>query len=154
MIFSPGTLLEIMDILSTSVEETRKAGALLTQSAKAGDIYALIGELGTGKTEFVRGFVASLCAGCAVRSPTFTLVNIYDTPAFQVYHFDFYRLKKADELIEIGFHEYVQGDGVCFIEWADMFLEAIPSAVRQIKFIDQGNGQRLIVFDKNKACGT
>ena len=142
-----------MDIHSTSVEETRRAGARLAASAKAGDIYALIGELGTGKTEFVRGFVASLCAGCAVRSPTFTLVNIYDTPAYPVYHFDFYRLKKAEELIEIGFHEYVQGDGVCFIEWADMFPEAIPSAVQQIRFTDMGNGQRLIMFDK-KAGGT
>ena len=133
-----------MQILSSSVDQTRQAGNRLAQSAHAGDIFALIGELGCGKTEFVRGFVASLCDSCNVRSPTFTIVNIYDTPAYPIYHFDFYRLKKAEELIEIGFSEYIQGQGVCFIEWADLFPQALPQNTCQIRFFDTGNGQRSI----------
>jgi tRNA threonylcarbamoyladenosine biosynthesis protein TsaE len=135
-----------MEILSNSVEETRQAGGRLARTACGGDVFALIGELGSGKTEFVRGFTASLCDVCAVRSPTFTILNIYDTPAFPVYHFDFYRLKKAEELIEIGFYEYLHGEGVCFIEWADLFPNVIPHNARQIRFVDKGNGQRLISF--------
>jgi tRNA threonylcarbamoyladenosine biosynthesis protein TsaE len=65
-----------------------------------------------------------------------------------VYHFDFYRLKKAEELVEIGFNEYLQGEGVCFIEWADLFPQVIPLSARQIRFVDKGNGQRLIEFSK------
>jgi tRNA threonylcarbamoyladenosine biosynthesis protein TsaE len=135
-----------MEILSNSVEETRQAGGRLARTACGGDVFALIGELGSGKTEFVRGFTASLCAACTVRSPTFTILNIYDTPAYPVYHFDFYRLKKAEELIEIGFYEYLHGEGVCFIEWADLFPNVIPQNARQIRFVDKGNGQRLISF--------
>ncbi len=131
---------------SSSVEETRRAGAELAASARAGDIFALSGELGTGKTELVRGFVAALSDSCAVRSPSFTIVNTYEMPDFPVYHFDFYRIKKAQELVEIGFNEYIQGDGVCFIEWADLFPEVIPAAARRISFIDKENGQRLIEF--------
>jgi tRNA threonylcarbamoyladenosine biosynthesis protein TsaE len=136
-----------MKILSSSLEETRAAGARLAKSAKPGDIYALVGELGTGKTEFVRGFVEALCAGCNVRSPTFTIVNVYDTPRYPVYHFDFYRLKKAAELVEIGFGDYVQGDGVCFVEWADMFPEVLPSSCGTVTFTDNGDGRRSIVMD-------
>jgi|WetSurMetagenome_2_1015567.scaffolds.fasta_scaffold58577_4 tRNA threonylcarbamoyladenosine biosynthesis protein TsaE len=138
-----------MQILSSSAEETRKAGAKLAASASAGDIFALSGELGTGKTELVRGFMAALCDSGGVRSPSFTIVNVYETPAFPVYHFDFYRLKKAQELIEIGFSEYIQGEGVCFIEWADLFPEVMPSHTRYINFIDKGNGQRLITMQQS-----
>ncbi|HUI92309.1 MAG TPA: tRNA (adenosine(37)-N6)-threonylcarbamoyltransferase complex ATPase subunit type 1 TsaE [Chitinivibrionales bacterium] len=133
-------------IISHSVEETRKAGARVARTAGAGDVFALTGELGTGKTEFVRGFVEALCGPAAVRSPTFSIVNIHDAPDFPVYHFDFYRLKKKDELQEIGFYEYVTG-GVTIIEWADMFPEVLPENARQIKFMDNGQNERVILLD-------
>jgi tRNA threonylcarbamoyladenosine biosynthesis protein TsaE len=82
-----------------------------------------------------------------VRSPTFTIVNVYDTPRYPVYHFDFYRLKKAAELMEIGFDDYIRGDGVCFIEWADMFSEVFPGSTRRVTFTDTGSGQRSITID-------
>jgi tRNA threonylcarbamoyladenosine biosynthesis protein TsaE len=135
-----------MDILSQSVEETRAAGAALAQGARVGDVFALVGELGCGKTELTRGFVSALCGDAAIRSPSFSIINIYDALAFPIYHFDFYRLKKAAELIEIGFEDYVYGHGVCLIEWADMFPEVIPSGARFIRFTDKGNGERLMVI--------
>src|SRR5271169_5224280 len=108
---------------SSSLQETRDFGASTARNALGGEVYGLVGELGTGKTEFVRGFVAKLNPDAVVRSPSFTLVNIYETSCFPVYHFDFYRLKSAAELPEIGFQEYIRSDGVCLIEWADMFKE-------------------------------
>ena len=131
-------------IISHSVEETRKAGAKVAATAQPGDVFALIGELGSGKTEFVRGFVEALCGPAAVRSPTFSIVNIHDAPEFPIYHFDFYRLRKKEELLEIGFFEYVTGDGVTVIEWADMFPDVLPQGAKYIRFTDQRNNEREI----------
>jgi tRNA threonylcarbamoyladenosine biosynthesis protein TsaE len=127
-----------------SVEETREVGARTARSAAAGDVYALEGDLGTGKTEFVRGFVNALGGAAAVRSPSFTILNIYDAPAFQVFHFDFYRLSDASELNEIGFQEYTGGEGVCLIEWGTMFREVLPPHTKIIRFIDEGGSDRKI----------
>ena len=134
-------------IISHSVEETRRAGARLAKTAQEGDVFALTGELGSGKTEFVRGFVEALCGPAPVRSPTFSIVNIYEAPEFPLYHFDFYRLKKKEELVEIGFNEYVSGDGVTLIEWADMFPEVLPQGARHIRFVDKGDNEREITIE-------
>jgi tRNA threonylcarbamoyladenosine biosynthesis protein TsaE len=130
--------------ISHSVEETRAFGARIAQSARPGEVFALVGELGSGKTEFVRGFVEGLCGPSEVRSPTFSIVNIHEAPDFSIFHFDFYRLKKQEELVEIGFHEYVRGDGVVLIEWADMFPGVLPTDTRMIRFKDRGNCERAI----------
>ena len=134
----------IMEILSKSKEDTRAAGAKVARSARAGDVFGLIGELGTGKTEFVRGFVAALSSDCEVHSPSFSILNIYETPKFPIYHFDFYRLKKQAELREIGFEEYIYGNSICLIEWADMFPEVVPKEAHIIRFEDKGENNRLI----------
>jgi tRNA threonylcarbamoyladenosine biosynthesis protein TsaE len=134
-------------IISHSVEETRQAGARIAKTAQAGDVIALIGELGTGKTEFVRGFVEALCGAAAVRSPTFSIVNIHDAPDFPIFHFDFYRLRNKEELLEIGFYEYVTGDGVTVIEWADMFPDVLPDNYRRIIFTDKGDNERHIIIE-------
>ena len=135
------------NIISHSVVETRKAGARVAATAQEGDVFALTGEIGSGKTEFVRGFVEALCGPAAVRSPTFSIVNIYEAPEFPLYHFDFYRLKKKEELVEIGFNEYVSGDGVTLIEWADMFPEVLPQGARHIRFVDKGDNEREITIE-------
>ncbi len=131
-------------IISHSVEETRAFGAHAAKTARPGEVFALVGGLGSGKTEFVRGFVEALCGPSEVRSPTFSIVNIHDAPEFPVFHFDFYRLKKQEELVETGFYEYVRGDGVVLIEWADMFPGVLPPETRMIRFEDKGNGRRAI----------
>ena len=137
-----------MQIKTISPQETRAFGAKLTRETKRGDIYALTGSLGSGKTEFVRGFVAALSADAPVCSPSFTIVNTYRTGTFTIHHFDFYRIKNPDELIEIGFHEYINNDAVCFIEWADMFPEAIPDKAKCIRFEEEKDGVRFISIDE------
>jgi tRNA threonylcarbamoyladenosine biosynthesis protein TsaE len=131
-------------IISNSVQDTRKTGAKIAATASPGDVFALIGELGTGKTEFVRGFVEALCGPASVRSPTFSIVNIHESPEFPVYHFDFYRLKNKEDLTEIGFYEYARSDGVVLVEWADMFPDVLPENAVTVRFVDKGNNEREI----------
>lgn len=128
-----------------SVQETRELGAKVADTARAGEVYALVGELGAGKTEFVRGFVAALNPESTVQSPSFSILNIYQTPRFPVYHFDFYRLADPDELVEIGFDDYVRGDGVCLIEWADKFPDQLPPAiVTTVIFTHKSTTERVV----------
>jgi tRNA threonylcarbamoyladenosine biosynthesis protein TsaE len=119
----------------------------MAAKARAGEVYALIGPLGAGKTEFVRGFVAALAPGAPVRSPSFTLLNVYDTPRFPIYHFDFYRISQPSELTELGLDEYLTGEGVCLIEWADMFMDELGrDTVCVVRFEDLGEkGRRVTV---------
>ena len=129
---------------SGSVLQTREIGKIFAAQVVAGDVLGLIGGLGCGKTEFVRGFMEFFDARAAVRSPTFSLINIYQSQNFPIFHFDFYRLTKRDELANIGFDEYLSGGGVCCIEWADMFLDVLPEDTTFIRFSDTGECSRKI----------
>jgi len=135
-------------VVSRSVEATRALGSEQAQRARPGSVYALVGQLGAGKTEFVRGFVAQLAPAAAVRSPSFTLLNVYEEGAFPIYHFDFYRLNDATELGEVGLAEYLAGDGVCLVEWADRFEGELPDPLTRIAFEVLGDGSRRIVVDE------
>lgn len=140
-----------MIFTSMSTQETRSAGATVAAAAQSGSVYALDGDLGCGKTEFVRGFVNHFDSSIIVRSPSFSIVNIYPTLEFQVYHFDFYRLEDASDLFEIGFDEYINSDGICLIEWATMFPSVLPARTSYLHFTDLGGTARKIVLDI-RAC--
>lgn len=129
-----------MHFATHSVEETRKLGAFLIRQMLPGSVVALEGDLGTGKTELVRGMVAELGGEAVVRSPSFSIVNIYETSRLPVYHFDFYRLSSAQELGEIGFDEYASGEGVCLVEWGTMFRELL-SGFSSVITINHGTGK-------------
>jgi tRNA threonylcarbamoyladenosine biosynthesis protein TsaE len=133
-----------MKIYSSSVEETRAAGSGCAALANPGDVFALQGDLGTGKTEFVRGFVKFFGCDVIVRSPSFSILNIYKTSKFPINHFDFYRLSSSSELRQIGFEEYVSGDGICLLEWGTLFPEILPGYVKTIRFTDEGLNSRSI----------
>jgi tRNA threonylcarbamoyladenosine biosynthesis protein TsaE len=135
-----------MKITTATADATRLLGAALAARAAPGDCYVLEGDLGAGKTEFVRGFVAAFAEGAEVHSPSFSILNIYSAPRFFIYHFDFYRLANAAELIEIGFDDYAAADGVCLIEWGSLFPEVLPRGAEIIRFRDCGEGVREIAF--------
>jgi tRNA threonylcarbamoyladenosine biosynthesis protein TsaE len=125
---------------SNSVAETEEAGAQRARKLRAGDVLALVGDLGSGKTHFVKGIARGLGAKDAVTSPTFTLVHEYSGGRLPLYHFDFYRLASIDALRTIGFDEYIFGDGISVIEWADRFPNAIPPQARWVTLsIASGN---------------
>jgi tRNA threonylcarbamoyladenosine biosynthesis protein TsaE len=133
-------------MISHSVQETRAFGAQVAATAQQGDVFALEGELGCGKTEFARGFITALAGPSAVRSPTFSIINIHETPGFPIYHFDFYRLKKPEELLEIGYYDCIRAGGISLIEWADLFPDVLPEGTRHIRFFDHGDNNREILM--------
>ncbi len=130
--------------ISNSVKETIALGRDHARSARAGDVFALSGDLGAGKTQFVKGFVAGLDCTAEVTSPTFTLLHEYAGGRLPIYHFDFYRLDRREAVLRLGFDDYADGDGVCVIEWADRFPEVIPVRARWISFeIKKGDARVL-----------
>lgn len=111
---------------SRSPADTAAIGSQLASSAQAGAVWALAGDLGAGKTHFVQGVAAGLGSLAPVTSPTFGLVHEYPDGRLPVYHFDFYRLKTSAEAMALGLDEYLDGDGLTIIEWADLFPELLP----------------------------
>ena len=122
-----------MRIDSNSEKETFELGVKIGEKAKAGEVYTLIGDLGVGKTVFTQGVAAGLGIDEPVNSPTFTILQVYDEGRLPFYHFDVYRIGDEAEMDEIGFEEYVYGDGVCFIEWADLIKGIIPKKHTRIE---------------------
>lgn len=109
-----------------SAEETYELGKRLGQNAKPGSVYALIGDLGVGKTVFTQGVAAGLEIKEHINSPTFTIVQVYEEGRLPFYHFDVYRIGDPEEMEEIGYEDYFYGEGVCFVEWANLIEELMP----------------------------
>ena len=130
--------------ISQSVTETVAYGGRRVQSLHAGDVLALAGDLGTGKTQFVKGLVAGLGSDDEVTSPTFTLIHEYTRGRLPVYHLDFYRLNHRDELRQLGLEDYFNGEGVCVIEWADRFPEILPARAQWFWFETHSESERAI----------
>ena len=107
-------------------EETRELGRAIGRHLRSGDVLALTGDLGAGKTHFTMGVAESLGITDYITSPTFTIVNEYQNGKMPLFHFDAYRLGDPEELLEIGFEEYVAAGGVIIIEWADIVADILP----------------------------
>ncbi len=122
------------EIVETNGErETYELGRRLGLSAAAGQVFALIGDLGVGKTVFTKGLAVGLGIEESVSSPTFTIVQIYDEGRLPFYHFDVYRIGEPEEMDEIGYEDYVYGQGVSLIEWADLIQEILPEHYTEIQ---------------------
>ncbi len=107
-------------------KETRELGRKLGMQAKAGQVYALDGDLGTGKTVLAQGFACGLGITEQVNSPTFTILQIYDQGRLPFYHFDVYRIGDPEEMEEIGYEDCFYGDGVSLVEWAGQIRDILP----------------------------
>lgn len=141
-----------MVIETHSEQETEALGERLAKCLPAGQVAALYGDLGAGKTAFVRGMARGLEIREPVSSPTFTVVNEYpgDVPLF---HFDLYRLKNADELFEIGWEDYLSRGGICVVEWSEIVEDAFYPDVIRVKIEKLGDNERRIEFDMGKDRG-
>ena len=119
-----------MQVKTSGVGETEAFGAELAKKMCADPeippFVALYGDLGVGKTAFVRGFVSVVAPRSAVRSPTFALVNEYRAKPRSVFHFDMYRITSEDDLISIGFYDYLDRPGICLVEWSEQIPYALP----------------------------
>ncbi|MCF8241599.1 MAG: tRNA (adenosine(37)-N6)-threonylcarbamoyltransferase complex ATPase subunit type 1 TsaE [Melioribacteraceae bacterium] len=133
---------------SSSVEDTIAIAEEFSDLLREGDIVALEGNLGVGKTQFVKAVCNYFKAGDAV-SPTFAIVNEY-SGRMKIYHFDFYRISREEELFDIGFDEYLMDDeAVLFIEWSNLFQDLLPKKLYKIKFSMMLNEKRKIEIVKN-----
>jgi ATPase, YjeE family len=121
-----------MTVDSFSAQDTFALGQQIGEAAVPGEVYTLTGDLGVGKTVFTQGVAKGLGIKEAVNSPTFTILQVYEEGRLPFYHFDVYRIGCAEEMDEIGYEDYFYGDGVCFIEWADLIEEILPKNCRKI----------------------
>ena len=122
-----------MIIDSYKEEDTFSFGEELGKKAVPGEIYALCGDLGVGKTVFTKGLAKGLGITESVCSPTFTIVQIYEEGRIPLYHLDVYRIGDISEMDEIGYEDYFYGDGVCLIEWANLIEELLPERYVEIR---------------------
>ena len=140
-----GRLVPEQQFLSSSPEETEAIGARLARVLSPGDVVAFSGDLGAGKTAFVRGLARGLEISGRVTSPTFTIVNEYEGGRLPLFHFDLYRLGSADELFDIGWEDYLARGGVCAVEWSERMEELLePDAIQVDIRRGMEDGQRII----------
>ena len=134
--------------ITNGPEETEALGARLARALEPGAVVAFTGDLGAGKTAFVRGLARGLGIPDRVTSPTFTIVNEYEGGRLPLFHFDLYRLGCADELFDIGWEDYLARGGVCAVEWSERMEDALePGAVRVDIRRGEHDGQRLITIE-------
>lgn len=142
-----------MVIESKSPEDTFQLGMELARNAVPGQVFTLTGDLGVGKTVFTQGFAKGLGIEEPVSSPTFTIVQVYESGRLPFCHFDVYRIGDVEEMDEIGFDDYVMGDGVSLIEWANLIEEILPEHRTKVtieKDLQQGFDYRKITIEEVK----
>ena len=136
-------------IESFSAEDTLELGRQLGKAAQPGDVYTLVGDLGVGKTVLTQGIAEGLDIDEAICSPTFTIVQVYEEGRMPFYHFDVYRIGDVEEMDEIGYEDYIYGEGLCMIEWANLIEEILPSKRKEItieKDLEKGFDYRKITI--------
>lgn len=134
---------------SQAPEDTYRLGKELGEKCSPGQVYTLTGDLGVGKTLFTQGFAAGLGITEPVSSPTFTILQVYDTGRLPFYHFDVYRIGDVEEMEEVGWEDYIYGQGVCIVEWAELVQEILPEHRIQIlieKNLEKGFDYRKITL--------
>jgi len=135
---------------SNSEKETENIAKSLSKQLSPGDVLCLNGDLGVGKTAFVKGIAKGLGISEYISSPTFTIVNCYNGK-LPLYHFDVYRISDSDEMFDIGFDEYIMGEGICIIEWSNIIADILPENRYEItinKNIDIHEDYREINIEK------
>ena len=138
--------MKTFEFLSPNADETIKLAGRLAQFLKKGDVLSLVGELGSGKTTFVKGLADGLkVKPLKVNSPTFVLLNIYEGK-FPLFHFDLYRLEEPQEILRIGYDEFLYDEGVCVIEWADRLKDLTPKEHLLVKLMHRKKDERLLSF--------
>lgn len=137
-----------MQLTVNTLEELPKVAQALLNYAQDQKFFIFEGEMAAGKTTFIKTFCETLGVTDVVSSPTFSIVNEYESSHGLVYHFDFYRLKNLQEAYDIGYEEYFYGGGYCLIEWPSKVEEILPEAYIKVQITVTNNGQRLFDFSK------
>ena len=135
-------------MITKSAAETRALGEKLAGRLQPGDVLLLEGDLGAGKSELTRGIARGLGVAETVTSPSFTILNVYESGRCPLYHFDWYRLESSEELYELGMDEYLGGDGIAVVEWPGRCPDAVPEGAVRIRMTAAGENERMIESDE------
>jgi tRNA threonylcarbamoyladenosine biosynthesis protein TsaE len=137
-----------MDVPVKSLDELRSAAEKLVSFAGTEKIFLLYGDMGAGKTTFIKSLCECLGAKENVTSPTFSIVNEYQADTHKIYHFDFYRLKKQDEALDMGYEEYFYSGDYCFIEWPEKIVDLLPEHYIRVDIQVLNSNERKLTFTK------
>ncbi len=140
------------EIITKSTEETEQIGAEFAKELRPGDFVAMFGDLGAGKTAFVRGAAKAIAPNARVQSPTYTIVNEYPAK-IPVYHFDMYRIDNGDSLYAMGYYDYLESGGICFAEWCEKIEPYLPESFYTVtirKSPDNLDTRIITIYKENK----
>ncbi|MGE4353935.1 MAG: tRNA (adenosine(37)-N6)-threonylcarbamoyltransferase complex ATPase subunit type 1 TsaE [Oscillospiraceae bacterium] len=140
-----------MEVITNSEQETEAVGEKLGRRVADGTVIAMYGDLGAGKTAFVRGLARGMGIDTRVSSPTFTIVNEYSGKR-ELFHFDMYRLASSDELFDIGWEDYLGRSGVCVVEWSENVEDAFDGSEMRIIITKLSDTQRKIWIEEAQKC--
>ena len=137
-----------MNLPVKSIDELKGAAKQLIDFSDKEKIFLFYGDMGAGKTTFIKSLCAYLGVREGVTSPTFSIVNEYEGEKTKVFHFDFYRLKNQSEALDMGYEEYFYSDNYCFIEWPEKIADLLPPHYIRVKIEVLGSDERLLTCDK------
>ena len=137
-----------MEIRIESLDKIREAAHEFVASLGERTVYAFYGKMGAGKTTFIKAICEELGVSDVITSPTFAIVNEYrsDTSGEIIYHFDFYRIKKLEEVYDMGFEDYFYSGALCFIEWPELIEEVLPEDAVKVSISENADGSRTVSF--------
>lgn len=137
-----------MKITISSIDTIRSAAREFIENMGQGHVFAFYGKMGGGKTTFIKAICEELGVDDVITSPTFAIVNEYHSSKTgnAIYHFDFYRIKKLDEVYDMGYEDYFYGDALCFLEWPELVEEILPENTVKVRITEQEDGARLVEF--------
>ena len=137
-----------MEIKITSLNDIDNAAKAFVEAMDQNTVFAFYGKMGAGKTTFIKAVCEALGVTDVVNSPTFSIVNEYrsETTCELIYHFDFYRIKKIDEVYDMGYEDYFYSGAVCFIEWPELIEELLPGDALKVEIAEQEDGSRIVKF--------
>ena len=139
-----------MEIKINDLEHIRESARMFVEAMGNQHVFAFYGSMGAGKTTFIKAICEELGVEDVVTSPTFAIVNEYTphssllTPRSSIYHFDFYRIKKLEEVYDMGYEDYFYGDSLCFIEWPEMMEELLPEGTVKVQIKENPDGTRSV----------
>ena len=136
-----------MQIKIESLERIHEAAREFIDKKGAATVFAFYGKMGAGKTTFIKAVCEELGVEDVITSPTFAIVNEYtDREGSPVYHFDFYRIKKLEEVYDMGYQDYFDSGNLCFLEWPELIDELLPTDAAKVTIVEQEDGSRLVEF--------
>ena len=137
-----------MEIVINNIKDINKAARTFIDYMPEGNVIAFYGNMGAGKTTFIKALCEELGVEDEVTSPTFAIVNEYtcNNAPSKIYHFDFYRIKKLEEVYDMGYEDYFYSDSLCLIEWPELIEELLPDDVTKVHIIEEPDASRKIVY--------